>query len=121
MYLDLTQDNVAVWAGISKGTVRKTERGEPVRFENAEFVMIAVDVRPVLRNMNSPKKTGDLKTICKEIRRSEGLTQKELADKSYVSWQTVQQFEHGDICPRIDTCEAIFNALGYRIAIEAME
>lgn len=122
IYLDLTQQEAADKAGISKQTIRKIERGLPTRFENAVYVFTAMGLFPKVIQIKEPvKKSGELNKLCRNIRNEEGLTQKELAEKSYVCWQTIQQFEVGDVSPRIDTAEAIFKGLGYRIVIEAIE
>lgn len=118
---DLTQNEVAEKAGVSKSTVRKMEGNKPIRFENAEYILTVVGVKPEVVQRDKPRRNGDLSKLCRSIRAERGLTQRELADRAYVSWQTVQQFECGNIYPRIDTIEAIFKGLGYRIAIEEIE
>lgn len=117
-YLDLSQDDVAKKAGVSKSTVRKMENAKPVMFENAQFILQALDLIPTMVEIDRPKRSGGLSKLCRQIRREEGMTQKQLASKSYVCWQTVQQFEQGNVYPRIDTVEAIFKGLGYQLVVE---
>lgn len=120
VYRDMTQNDVVRESGVSKSTVRKTEEGRPVRFENAQAVMAAVDLRPEMTLQERPKKIGDLSRLCRQLRQEKGESQKALAEQAGVCWQTVQTFELGYISPRIDTVEAIFGALGYNIVLQAV-
>ena len=48
----------------------------------------------------------------KEVRKSAGLTQRELAEKSGTATGTIQQYELGKRQPRIEQLQAIASALG---------
>jgi len=53
--------------------------------------------------------------IIRIIRKKRGLTRKQLADKSYISAQTILNIENGSVSPRMDTMLAIMRALDYEI------
>lgn len=48
----------------------------------------------------------------KELRKSKGLTQQELADQCYVIQQTISHIERGERQPSVDTAKRIGKALG---------
>ena len=117
-YMDKTQTELAEIAGVSKSTVVKMERWKPVLFENAQSVFLAAGLHPTVEERVKPRLGGDLSTLCRQIRAEQRISQRELAERADVCWQTVQQFEHGDVYPRIDNVEAIFKSLGYEITIQ---
>lgn len=61
--------------------------------------------------MNQP----ELGKKISELRKSKGLTQKELVVMCNLSIRTLQRIESGEVTPRIHTVKAIFTALDYNI------
>lgn len=54
----------------------------------------------------------DIKFDLKQVRKSKGITQVELEEKTGISQQMISRYESGDHIPQIDTAVKIADALG---------
>ena len=54
-------------------------------------------------------------------RTENGITQKELADKSGISQANISKFERGNYCPNINTLKKLADAMGKRLKIEFID
>ncbi len=52
-----------------------------------------------------------------ELRKENGLTQRELAERSGVSRRTIQAIEAGTVAPRLNLLEKLAEAMGHTIEI----
>ena len=58
----------------------------------------------------------ELGSKIRQMRKRSGLTQNELADRSGISFRTIQKIEDGSSVPRVDTLDTLCQSLGVSIA-----
>lgn len=51
----------------------------------------------------------------RELRKQNGFTQRDLAERSGVSRRTIQALEAGTVSPRLDLLEKLAEAMGYTV------
>jgi len=59
-------------------------------------------------------------TILKETRKSQNLTQKQLQDKSKISFVTINRIEGGSN-PRLNVINKLFNAMGKQVSLQVTD
>jgi transcriptional regulator with XRE-family HTH domain len=119
----MSQEALAFASGVSLGTLGHIERGEhEASWTSATAIAGALDVplhtlvpsRPPRPRRERPAPPGADSAVAVAVRRlreERGMTQQGLADEAYLTSATVQRLEGGGVIPRMDTMQAIADAL----------
>lgn len=118
----LTQKELGELCGIDEANIRKYELNNQIpRVETIKKIADALDVSTftLLDDVFLQDEATSLPIggNMKKVRKSKGLTQKELAELMGVSLKTIERYERGLIQPRIDVVKKLSETLSIPISL----